>query len=552
MVECRNIKKHFGDRLILSIDNLRIYSEDRIGIIGVNGAGKTTLINILSQRVEPDEGWVKLYGKYAYISQLESSETQRLSPEMASQFGVSTIWDETMSGGEKTRFKLAESLSRDTHMLFADEPTSNMDLEGIELMESRFAEYQGGLILISHDRSFLDNLCNKILEIEDGKITLYRGNYSDYSMQKTVERERARFEYQQYVSEKKRLDEVVVSIEQKERSIKKTPKRMGNSEARLHKMGNQKAKANLDRARKSTETRIAHLEVKEKPFEPERIILDLVDSEKLHSKVIIEGEKICKGFGEKLLLKDAEFKIKNGSKVALIGPNGCGKSTLLKMIMNQDPSIKIAPGAKIGYFSQDLSVLDENLTILENVMDGSIYQETFARTLLARLLFRREEVHKPVSVLSGGERVKVSFAKILLQDINLLILDEPTNYMDINSLKVIEEALQNYDKTLLFVSHDRSFIRSVANQIMTIEHYGIHMFDGTYEEHLISKQQSPNHETEELKKQIFILQHRLNDVVGRLSTPSKKDNIEALDQEYYQILSNLKRLKARLEDRSKS
>lgn len=552
LVECRNIKKYFGDRLILSIDKFRIYSEDRIGIIGVNGAGKTTLINILCQRIEPDEGWVKLYGKYAYISQLETSETQRLSPEMASQFGVSTIWDETMSGGEKTRFKLAESLSRDTHMLFADEPTSNMDLDGIELMENRFAEYQGGLILISHDRSFLDKLCNKILEIEDGKISLYRGNYSDYSTQKTEERERARFEYQQYVSEKKRLKEVTLDIRQKERSIKKTPKRMGNSEARLHKMGNQKAKANLDRARKSTETRIAHLEVKEKPFEPERIKLELADSEKLHSKVIIEGEKICKGFGEKVLLKDAEFKIKNGSKVALIGPNGCGKSTLLRMIMNQDPSIKIAPGAKVGYFSQDLSVLNENLTILGNVMEGSIYQETFARTLLAGLLFRREDVHKPVSVLSGGERVKVSFAKILLQDINLLILDEPTNYMDINSLEVIEEALQNYDKTLLFVSHDRSFIHSVANRIMTIEHYGIHMFNGKYEDYLRSKQQSPDHETEELKKQIFILQHRLNDVVGRLSAPSKKDNIEALDQEYYQILGELKRLKTCLENKSKS
>jgi macrolide transport system ATP-binding/permease protein len=433
------------------------------------------LINILSQRLEPDEGWVKLNGRCSYVSQLEPPKNKRISLEMASKFGVASIWSETMSGGEKTRFKLAESFGNDSLVLFADEPTSNIDMEGIEFLENRFAEYQGGIVLISHDRSFLDKLCNKILEIDEGKIKLFRGNYSAYRMQKDEESKRARFEFEQYINEKKRLEEVVIDLKQKVKSIKKTPKRMGNSEARLHKMGNQKAKANLDQAVKSTETRIEHLNVKEKPREQELIKLDIAASTKVHSKVIIEGKNIYKVFGDKVIFKDAEFTIKNNSKVALMGPNGCGKSTLLKSIMNKDLSIKIAPGAKIGYFSQDLSILDENLTLLENVMRESIYQETFVRTLLARLLFRRKDVYKKVSVLSGGERVKVSFAKILCQDNNLLILDEPTNYMDIYSLEVIEEALRDYDRTLLFVSHDRRLLSTVADHIMAVEDYKIKM-----------------------------------------------------------------------------
>lgn len=187
LIECHKIKKYFGDRLILDIDHLKIYSEDRIGIVGRNGVGKTTLINILSQRLEPDEGRLKLYGRSGYISQLEPPDRKNISGEMASKFGVKATWDENMSGGEKTRFKLAEALDNNSVMVFADEPTSNVDMEGIELMEDKFGEYRGALIVISHDRSFLDKLCNQILEIENGKIKIYKGNYSNYREQKTQE-----------------------------------------------------------------------------------------------------------------------------------------------------------------------------------------------------------------------------------------------------------------------------------------------------------------------------------------------------------------------------
>ncbi|WP_196784110.1 ribosomal protection-like ABC-F family protein [Capillibacterium thermochitinicola] len=548
LLECGKIKKYFGDRLVLDLESLQIYADDRIGVVGPNGAGKTTLLNILSQRLEPDEGWVKLYTRCTYVSQLEPPEQKKIRPELASKFGVPTVWHETMSGGEKTRFKLAAGFAADCPLLFADEPTSNLDLEGIELLEKRLAEYQGALVLVAHDRSLLDRLCNKILEVEYGKVKLYNGNYSAYRQQKEEEKARAQFEYEQYISEKKRLERAAIERRQKARALKKTPKRMGNSEARLHKMGNQKAKAALERAVKSIEARIERLPVKEKPRKQEVIKLDMPSVKQIHSKVLVEGHNLNKSFGEKIIFQDAEFIITNGTKVALLGPNGCGKTTLLKMIVNREAGIRIAPEAAIGYFSQEMDILDEERTILENVMADSIYGETFARTLLSRLLFKRDDVFKRVAVLSGGERVKVSFAKIILKDLNLLILDEPTNYLDLNSLEVVEEVLREYDQTLLLVSHDRRLISAVADQIMTIENGKIKTFHGTYEEFLAREKVALKQEGEEVKKQIAVLENRLSAIIGRLAMPAKNDDLGALDQEYHAVLAELKKLKARMEN----
>jgi macrolide transport system ATP-binding/permease protein len=541
VIESGNIKKFYGDRLVLDIDKLNIYSEDRIGVVGVNGVGKTTLINILSKRIDPDEGWVKLRGKTEYISQLDEPEVYEISSEMASKFGVHRLWNENMSGGEKTRFKIAKALENESILIFADEPTSNMDIEGIELAEKMLTEYKGGLIIISHDRSFLDKLCNKIIELEGGKIKIYEGNYSDYSRQKLHDKERAQFEYEEYIKEKKRLEGVIADTKQKAGSIKRPPNRMGNSEARLHKMGGQKAKANLDRKIRNVEKRIEHLEVKEKPKKISKINIDIMPSDDIYSKIIIEGKKVNKSFGNKIIFKDAEFSIYNGSKVALIGPNGCGKTTLIKMIMDRDNSIRLSKGARIGYFSQDMSILNNNLSIIDNVMESSIYPENFARFLLARLLFKGDEVYKKVGVLSGGEQIKVSFAKILLQDINLLILDEPTNYLDINSLEVMEDTLKDYDRTLLFVSHDRSLITKVATQIMTVENYKIKCFNGTYAE--FHEKQNKQKQNGDISMEIILLENRLSQILGRLSMQLKKEELEALDKEYLEISDKLKELR---------
>ncbi|MBM7615685.1 ribosomal protection-like ABC-F family protein [Alkaliphilus hydrothermalis] len=544
LIEANHIKKYFGDRLVLDVENLKIYATDRIGIVGANGVGKTTLMKILCQKISPDEGVVKLYSPYTYITQLQEPEVKIISDELASKFGISNIWKDSMSGGEKTRFKLAVVFQQESPLILADEPTSNLDMEGIGLLGKKFEEFRGGLVLISHDRHLLNTLCNKILEVKDGKIKIYNGNYEDYLIQVREEQERAEFEYTQYVNEKKRLEEVISEKKDQAKKMRKIPKRMGNSEARLHKMGNQGAKANLEKQTKSIQSRIERLEVKEKPKEESIIKLDIQDSQKIHSKILISGENIHKAFDSKVIFKKAEFAITNGSKVALIGPNGCGKSTLIKMIMEGKAPIRRAKGAKIGYFSQEINNLNYDASILENVMETSIYNETFVRILLDRLLFTKDDLHKKINVLSGGERVKVSFVKILLQDINLLILDEPTNYMDIKSLEVMEEALKEYDRTLLFVSHDRKLVETVADHIMTIEEKKIKIFKGSYEEYLDKKKNPPNQETKEIEEQIFVLETRLTELIGRLSAPSKTDNTTLLDEEYHKTLKELKRMRA--------
>src|SRR5690554_5359125 len=539
LIECKDIRKYYGERLILEIEELKIYEGDRIGIVGINGSGKTTLLNILSKRLEPDQGYVRTYGSSSYVSQIDDPDINILSDEMASRFGVDFSWKESMSGGEKTRFKVAAALEENSDVLFADEPTSNADMESIRLMEDRFRARNGTLVLISHDRSFLDRLCNQILEIEDGKVSTYKGNYTAYKDQKIMELERKQFEYQEYVRERKRLQSAIGEIKGKSSSIRQAPRRMGNSEARLHKMGGQRAKATLDSAAKNIEKRIEHMERKEKPREEPKIKFDIPDSSRSHSRILVEGKNLNKSFDTRVIFKDSEFMIENGAKVALIGPNGCGKSTLIKMIMDGEEGIRVAKSAKIGYFSQDLSILNEGRSIIENVMENSIYSETFARIFLARLLFRKEAVHRKVKVLSGGERVKVSFAKILMEDFNMLILDEPTNCLDIMSLEIIEEALQEYNRTLLFVSHDRKFIGSIADQVMTIEGGKIDLYKGNYEEYLAGKDKS----LDKREEQIMVIRNRLSELISRISMPSKGDDLESLDIEYRNVLEKLNRIR---------
>lgn len=541
LIELKNIKKYYGIRLILDIPEIKLYSGDCIGIVGANGSGKTTLLDLMAKNLEPDEGTVNLYDKSGYVSQLKHPLEKAISSKWASKLSIPDKWSDTMSGGEKTKFKLALELEKNYPLMFADEPTTNVDIESISVIEEMFKTYKGTLIVISHDRSFLDKLCTQIIEVEDSKVKIYKGNYSDYKAQKEHQKLRAEFEHEEYIKEKKRLESVMSQTKQKSLSIKKAPKRMGNSEARLHKMGGQKQKAKLDKIAKSVKTRIEHLEIKEKPKTQSKIHFDIQGSEKSHSKILIEAKKLNKSFAGRVIFKDAEFAIENGTKTAIVGANGSGKTTLINMILEKNEQIKVSKTAKIGYFNQELKILKPELSIIENVMENSIYKEDFARLLLARLLFRGESVYKKAKVLSGGELVKVSFAKILLEDINMLILDEPTNYLDISSLEVIEEALIDYDKALLFVSHDRKFISSVANQIIAIEDKKLKLYRGGYEEYLYPINKVSNKEKTKVEEEI-ILKNRMAEVIGRLSTQISIEDKARLDLEYNDILNKLRAL----------
>ena len=537
-------KKHYGSRLVLDTDELKINRGDRIGVVGVNGVGKTTFLEILAGLIEFDGGNLSINSDVTikYISQLKEPNNKTISGKYASIFDVYNQWNDNMSGGEKTRFKLAEGFEDQGSLMLIDEPTSNLDIDGIDLIINNFKDYGETYLVVSHDRALLDSVCNKILEIENGKVKLYRGNYSKYVDIKEEELSRREFEYEEYIKEKKRLTDLKTNIENKSSSVKKPPKRMGNSEARLHKMGGQGAKKKLDNFAKSIKSRINHLEVKERPIEQEIIKVKISDSTKAHGKILISGNKINKSYGDNVIFKDANFNILNGKKAALIGPNGSGKTTLIKMILNNE-GIEVSKNVRIGYFSQSLDILDKKKNILDNVMEDSIHDENFARLILARLLFKGDKVYDKVDVLSGGERVKVSFAKIILKDINFFILDEPTNYLDISSLEVIEELLVNYNGTILIVSHDRRFIENMANDLLIIEDKNIKHFQGKYNEYLESKNKLKlDIEEKEIDEKKMLLKTEISALIGEISLEKNEEKKTELDMMYQEKLEELKEL----------
>lgn len=540
ILEINNLKKYYGYRLILDIKDLKVYSGDKIGLVGLNGSGKTTLLNLISKEINPEEGTIRTTMEPFYIKQLEDSPNKEVDKEYMSKFGLKDKNEQFMSGGELTRLKIAKFLTDDRKFLLADEPTSNLDFEGINLLIEKLSKFDGSMIITSHDRDLLDKVCNKIIEIEDGKIKIYEGNYSDYKAQKELEKKTQELEYEKYIREKERLQKALIDTKQNLEKIRTTPKRMGNSEARLHKMGGQVNRKKQDNKVKAIAKRIEKLEVKDKVKELEKINLDIRGKE-IFSKIVIEGKDITKAFGKRILFKNSDFQIYNKSKVGLIGDNGTGKTTLLKMILENAPNINISKKANIGYFSQNLNILDENKSIIENLLELSCLEQE-ARDILARFLFKRDDVYKKVSVLSGGEKVKVSLAKILLNNFNILILDEPTNYLDIYSIEAVEEALINYDGTLLFVSHDRRLIEKVADTIMVIENNKINTFQGTFNEYNNKALVNDSNDKDLLYRRA-ILENKLSEVIGLLSISKNDEEKEKLDLEYQKILKELNEIK---------
>lgn len=541
----KNMKKYYGSRLLLKIEDLKVYEGEKIGIVGVNGVGKTSLLEIISGNLEYDGGELKVDTSKGldYISQLGRPKETSIDGKYASVFHVDKLWNENMSGGEKTRFKLAEGFQREKGILLVDEPTSNLDIDGIKLIIENFKAYKGTLLVVSHDRTFLDEVCDKILEIEDGNVSLYSGNYSKYLDLKKEQIDRKAFEYQAYVKEKDRLLNLKRNVDEKSSRVKSTPGRMGNSEARLHKMGGQKNKKKLDNFSKSIDSRLERLEKKDKPKEEELIKVEILDSSKPHGKILISGERINKAYSNNIIFKNASFNIYNGKKVALIGPNGSGKTTLINMILKKD-GISVSKNVKIGYFSQSMDILDDSKTILENVMDKSIHDENFARLILARLLIRGDKVYNNLSVLSGGERVKLSFAKMILEDINFLILDEPTNYLDISSLDVIEEILKNYNGSILFVSHDLRFIENIGQELLIVEDKKIKSFNGKYSEYIKSRSSKiPVGKIDSFKEDRMILEMEISSLISRISMEEDLNEIEKLDEIYKEKLEILQTLK---------
>lgn len=545
LVKVESLKKYYADKLILDIDKFEVSENDKIGLVGSNGQGKTTLLKAILGEIEIDEGYVYLTDSYSYISQSENNIETCSNSKEKSLLNAPDRFEEYLSGGEKVKLKIADALSDKKNIIIADEPTSNLDKKSIGILEDMFKRHKGALLLISHDRRFLDELCTTILELEDGKLKAYKGNYTDYLMQKDEEIKRADFEYQEYIKEKKRLEKALLYKKALSDGVRKTPKRMGNSEARLHKMGGQTNKKKLDSNVKAIKSRIDKLEVKNKPKASTEMKIKIQEGMEIISKNLIEIKDMTLKLGNKLLLDNVSFKIKRGKKIALLGDNGCGKSTLIKEILtNKNDHIKINNKVKVGYFDQHQSLLDEEKSVLYNTKVNSSFDEYFIRINLNLFGFKGDDVYKNVKVLSGGEKVKIALCKIILEDNNFLVFDEPTNYLDIKSMEALEKAMINTDKTMLIVSHDRVFVSHICNYIIEIKDYKIREFDCNYDDYIINRnKKTPSREIQAKKENLLVLENRLTNVISMLSI--EKDNLkkEHYESEYNELLKQISRLK---------
>lgn len=473
MIRIDDLTKVVGARTLFAIDHLSISACDKVGLIGDNGTGKTTFLRILSSLDTDYAGRVQMNDEISYLLNNLEDELGFIYQRRFQQ--------NCSSPGEQQRLKLEHLLVDNKAFLLIDEPTSHLDIKQRKLLAKRLYSRNKGFILVSHDRDFINQTCTKIFELVNGKIEVYSGDYSFYLCEREKRYKCAEREYESYVKEKKRLLQVANAIKQQSAKVKTTPKRMGNSEARLHKMGGQQNKKKLDKQVKATLKRVNQLEVKSKPYQNAAIKLNMDEREKIHSKVLIRAENLNKSFDSKVIFKNVNFTIDNTNKVALLGDNGSGKTTLLNMILNGETWTH--PNLRIGYYSQLGETLDYTKTILDNVLPYSIYDQSMTRIILARLGFKTNDVFKQVNVLSDGEKAKVKLAKLLTGNFNYLVMDEPTNFLDIRAIEALEELLQGYDRPLLFVTHDVSFINNVADSLLLIENEKITGFEGNLQQY---------------------------------------------------------------------
>ena len=311
IIKISNTLKYIGDRKLLEINNLIIQRGEKVGIVGKNGVGKTTFLSLISGDIKQDEGKIEVYGQIAYIKQLDDININNSI---------------CVSGGEQMLSSIKEMINKNVEILLADEPSTNMDMQNIEYLIKELNNYQGTILIISHDRNVLDRVCNSIIEIDDGKVKKYKGNYTSYKMQKEAEMERNKFEYNQYIKEKGRLERAIKEANSTAKKMRKAPKRMGNSEARLHKREADNIREKIEGHKTALKSRLEKLEVKDKPKAKYEIYLRPPTSNIIKNKIAIKAENYTLKIGEKVLIKNANFYIKTNEITAIIGNNGVRKN----------------------------------------------------------------------------------------------------------------------------------------------------------------------------------------------------------------------------------
>ena len=536
------IRKEFGEKRVLDVDRLEILEEDRLGLVGENGAGKSTLMRILAGDMEPDSGRVERKGSLRMVAQFGAGEEESSFGDAGRRFRAQEL-REGLSGGEQTRRRISQAMDAQPQLLLLDEPTTDLDADGVRELQRQLAAWTGALLIVSHDRAFLDALCRDILELEEGNVTRFPGNYSAYEAEKARRREYQQFEYDQYRREKARLTAAIADKEGHARSVLKLPSRMGNSEARLHKRSATEIEEKLHKTASALRSRLMQLEEKERPRDIPLIRMTLGATDGIISKRAVEGRHVMLRAEDKELLRNASFFLPTGSRTALMGGNGCGKTTLARAIVQGDAGVRVSPGVRIGYFSQSHEeTLDMDKTVLENAMSISIHDQSTVRTVLANLNLKAGDVSKPVRVLSGGERVKVSLARLLVSDANFLILDEPTNHLDILSMKALQQTLSVYAGTLLLISHDRETVRSVCGRILTMEGGKVHTFEGTLEQKE-AVQAAPGKDEADRRLTMETLRMKMAQIDAQLLDKRLSEAEKAeLEQEYFNTARQLRAL----------
>ena len=529
ILSCQNISKAFVENQVLKNVSFHIEDHEKAAIVGINGAGKTTLLRIIVGEMTPDDGQVvlardKTLGYLAQNSTVDTSHTiyeELLSvkadllrleekirecennmkhaegdalEDLMKQYtslthafetgggylyrselvgvlkGLGFTEDEfskpvaTLSGGQKTRVALGRLLLQNPDLIILDEPTNHLDMNSIAWLETYLLNYKGAVLIVSHDRYFLDRIAGKVIEIDQSKATTFMGNYSDYAVKKEQLRVAAWNAYMNQQREIKHQEEVIEKLKSfnREKSIKRA---------------------------ESREKMLDKIEVIEKPSEVRTDMKLTLMPRILSGNDVLTVEHLSKSFDSHKLFTDVNFEIKRGEHVAIIGDNGSGKTTLLKILNGLVPAdqgtFRLGSNVEIGYYDQEHHVLHSDKTLFEEISDDYPYlNNTQIRNVLAAFLFTGEDVFKRISDLSGGERGRVSLAKLVLSNANFLILDEPTNHLDIMSKEILEDALNGYEGTILYVSHDRYFINRTAHRILDLTEGQFVNYVGNYDYYL--------------------------------------------------------------------
>lgn len=474
-IELDNIELSFLDRVVLNIPRLAVHQFDRIGIVGKNGAGKSTLLKLIDGQIKPDKGHVKRFIDFAYFGQLTRPEKTEVDYELKGKLSIPVTEIKNLSGGELTRLKLAQIFSNYHEGLLIDEPTTHLDSEGIRFFIEELTYYYGSLVLVSHDRYVLDKLVTKIWEVEDGVVTEYTGNYSDYVAQKELQKRQQQELYDKYIKEKSRLMKAAEEKMKKAEKITQASGRMSKKEtkAKANKMFMTKSKDTgqkaMQRAAKAIEHRVEQLESVEAPKEEQSIRFHQSNDLQLHNKFPIMGDRLTIIAGNKMLLKEASFQFPLGKTIAITGKNGSGKTTLLRYILQRGEGITISPKAAIGVYEQMDYQFSTDETVQDFMKARSDYDESKIRSVLHSMSIAGNDLIKNVRNLSGGEAIRLVLCQLFLGRYNILILDEPTNFLDVICIEALERFLKAYEGTILLVSHDRTFVDRVADCVYVIE-----------------------------------------------------------------------------------